>query len=598
MKTVAQVFRERLRGLAVGTDGSALALTLAFLVPVYFLALGLYAVVETAHRKIELQNAADAAAYSAATVQADYLSRIATINKCLAWTYADLIRRQMDLAQAAFATEVVGRFEKDQAKVVSKHNEGCERPHCSVPGLNYNAGSSPNLLKKMWKFTLAFGGSVGLPQLLEAFNDQKFFRRFAFVIAVQLGIAAVKGKGVVVNTARIIGHQRTIRAAHKSLDRMVDEGEMREAIMRAATNVIDINTREIDEKIFRYVEVGDPRKYLRTLGSGITGAVQKEADERNLLEMGFYLDKDDEYKPKTFFGKGADYWYCRSSLPIGLFRVYQQKEKHLYAQWSWFWTRWGPHVLFLCAPPLWRFDFSGRNKSRNERYEVVRGTDIPIIENNLPIGLVSLPVRARKLCNPAESLLPGNANYFGEAGTTVVGLARENRNPLDVFGKSVNGIVKAFGDGKTDGSARPKWIFATSAARAGYNPNRYKDAAARRTALKDGRFQKYQLAFLPAKGKNNWNLNQTDWIPMLVPVAKADASCVAARKEAPGAFMGGGKVLHRMMTSTGGWEMREKGKWRKVKQKEFDPSKLEPPKDDGFKGKALDWGTLAKYMRH
>ena len=82
---VLKVFFQRCALLCKGNDGAALAITLAFMLPVCILFIGIYGVGEIVRQKIELQNAADAAAYSAAVVQADYLSRMATVNKAMAW---------------------------------------------------------------------------------------------------------------------------------------------------------------------------------------------------------------------------------------------------------------------------------------------------------------------------------------------------------------------------------------------------------------------------------------------------------------------------------------------------------------------------------
>ena len=73
-QTVAQVFLSRLTELGRGRSGAALAITLAFVMPVYLTVIGIYGVGEVVRNKIELQNAADSAAYSAAVVQADSLT--------------------------------------------------------------------------------------------------------------------------------------------------------------------------------------------------------------------------------------------------------------------------------------------------------------------------------------------------------------------------------------------------------------------------------------------------------------------------------------------------------------------------------------------
>ena len=134
--TVFGVFANRSRELVHGKSGAALALTLAFVLPMYLTVIGIYGVGEMVRNKIELQNAADSAAYSAAVVQADYLSRMATVNKAMAWTYVDLQKRSLDLAMDAFCTNVFAKFQSDLAMCI-RENKPC---HMHVPGVNFNCG--------------------------------------------------------------------------------------------------------------------------------------------------------------------------------------------------------------------------------------------------------------------------------------------------------------------------------------------------------------------------------------------------------------------------------------------------------------------------
>ena len=90
------VLRSKFLSLGRDEDGAALVITLAIFFLMYLGCMGVYAVSMAVKERIQLQNAADAAAYSAAVVQADTLSRIATINRAMSWTYVDMTRHQMD----------------------------------------------------------------------------------------------------------------------------------------------------------------------------------------------------------------------------------------------------------------------------------------------------------------------------------------------------------------------------------------------------------------------------------------------------------------------------------------------------------------------
>ena len=93
---MTRVLRQRLQKLVHGDDGAALVVTLALFMMMYIACAGVFAIGQTVKEKVILQNAADAAAYSAAVVQADTLSRIATINRAMAWAYKSMVCRQMD----------------------------------------------------------------------------------------------------------------------------------------------------------------------------------------------------------------------------------------------------------------------------------------------------------------------------------------------------------------------------------------------------------------------------------------------------------------------------------------------------------------------
>ena len=86
----------RILYLKQDNEGFVLMMTLSIFLFLFVLCSAIYAVGETIHQKIRLQNACDAAAYSAAVVQADGLSRMATINKALSWTYVQMTNHQMD----------------------------------------------------------------------------------------------------------------------------------------------------------------------------------------------------------------------------------------------------------------------------------------------------------------------------------------------------------------------------------------------------------------------------------------------------------------------------------------------------------------------
>lgn len=100
----------KLIGLGRDEDGAALVITLALLMFMYVTCAGVLAIGQSVKDRIHLQNACDAAAYSAAVVQADTLSRIATINKAMSWTYVSMTQRQQDYVVCSWLELVRDRY--------------------------------------------------------------------------------------------------------------------------------------------------------------------------------------------------------------------------------------------------------------------------------------------------------------------------------------------------------------------------------------------------------------------------------------------------------------------------------------------------------
>ena len=112
-KRVLVYFADRLAGLR-RDEGFVVMSTLAIFLFIFILCAFVYAVGETIHQRIKLQNACDAAAYSAAVVQADGLSRMAVVNKAMSWSYVQMTNRQMDYATYRWLKLTCTRFDEDK----------------------------------------------------------------------------------------------------------------------------------------------------------------------------------------------------------------------------------------------------------------------------------------------------------------------------------------------------------------------------------------------------------------------------------------------------------------------------------------------------
>ncbi len=159
-------------------SGVAFVLTLGAFMLMFLLCCGVYAVGDTVRQKIELQNAADAAAYSAAVVQADTISRIATINRAMSWTYVQMTRRQMDFIVNQWLLRTKKVYDED-LKDMKKwnrmsicipcdkgHNAGIERADtcwCGIDSSNIGIVRMNGLSTIFDKFIPGINAVRGLP---------------------------------------------------------------------------------------------------------------------------------------------------------------------------------------------------------------------------------------------------------------------------------------------------------------------------------------------------------------------------------------------------------------------------------------------------
>ncbi len=112
--TLLDVLANEINRLRREESGVALMLTLSVFLLLYVVCSGIYSIGETVRQKIELQNACDSAAYSAAVVEADGLSRMAMINRAMSWTYVLCTNMQIDYITYRWLELVRDRFKQDK----------------------------------------------------------------------------------------------------------------------------------------------------------------------------------------------------------------------------------------------------------------------------------------------------------------------------------------------------------------------------------------------------------------------------------------------------------------------------------------------------
>ena len=516
--TIFTVFAGKCRELATDTRGAALAITLAFVMPVYLLVIGIYGIGEVVRNKIELQNAADAAAYSAAVVQADYLSRMATVNKAMAWTYVDLQKRSLDLAMDLFCNYIFIQFQKD-LNTARQRNTPC---HMHVPGLHYNCGT--DILVNSLFLEIA-GTGAGIPELAKKFNGQSLTQRFLLLQAFHTLSAQFKGKGSVTNTPKVAEYSLNITKMMAKLNKL--RQEYPKMVKQTAQQIAIANMMECKDDYFVNVSMGNT-------DTGFLTMMGTEENEKTFISFADPTLKD--FSPKKVFGPGTDDWIVRKTIP-GFWRVYRQTKTHLYAKWDWFWTRW-VHVnlgeIQLHLPPI----FGGAIGQGHPEYH---GYDsfFPLIKKDLPIGLAVPPAIPLTL----------TPLFFGKAGSITVAIARRTSNPFSVFswsGRSLTApsILSAFNPSVAGGN-RPEYMCAIASARAGYKL--YEKDKQKKFKSAD-----YNLGYTLSSGEKEWNLVETDWDGVMLPVKNAWDLCAGAG-QLQAFTIGSGNILKEIMLDKKNW---------------------------------------------
>lgn len=126
--TFRRILRNETARLAHEEDGVAVVFTLCSFLFLFACCTSAWFVGENVRRKVELQNACDAAAYSAAVVQADGLSRMAVVNRAMSWSYVQMTKMQMDYITLRWLELTKRRFESDRRNTQRTNGYGSRDP--------------------------------------------------------------------------------------------------------------------------------------------------------------------------------------------------------------------------------------------------------------------------------------------------------------------------------------------------------------------------------------------------------------------------------------------------------------------------------------
>lgn len=133
------ILKSEIARLRQEESGVALMMTLSIFMLLFVLCAGVYSIGETVRQKVELQNACDSAAYSAALVQADGLSRMAMVNRAMSWTYVQLTNMQIDYITYKWLQLVRRRFEDD--KTMCQNNLKVDLKKVKIPNIQLGLAS-------------------------------------------------------------------------------------------------------------------------------------------------------------------------------------------------------------------------------------------------------------------------------------------------------------------------------------------------------------------------------------------------------------------------------------------------------------------------
>jgi Na+-transporting methylmalonyl-CoA/oxaloacetate decarboxylase gamma subunit len=384
-------------------SGVVLAFTVIVFLSLFVIACSVYAVGENIRQRIELQNAADAAAYSAAVVQADALSRIAAINKALAWTYVQMGRAVMDYDEDVWLEWIIQKWNDREDDVSTWVNEGNCPSHWVgvdfIPGLvRINQSQTLPIIY----LTALYAGGIRRPMLT-----------------------------LIIDTSRqaIIG----MNDAESDIIQQM-QSRIQDTVEEVLTN--DLGSPESANFIYS-LGAGDASQYFTTL-----------TDEKRFLQ--FF---DNPTDAATVFEDGVNIWFDDSHPSDGIQRNYQQQGGSLLAEWWWFGIRFWPCYASACCIPEF---YHGQMLMGQEPDDVVTG------EKAKDWGGESQDYYETETVTPQVLT---NA-YFGSAGAITVAVARPMSNVVysSLGLQQEPGLYGFFAPPSSDGNTPYAWAAAASRA--------------------------------------------------------------------------------------------------------------------------------------
>lgn len=367
-------------------SGVVLAFTVIVFLSLFVIACSVYAVGENIRQRIELQNAADAAAYSGAVVQADALSRIAVINKALAWTYVQMGREVMDYDVDVWLSKIITQWNSDyssMAQFVASY------PSCPQTDQNSWIGeqSSGPFSSCSEKGTVNINDSQ-TPKFTEIVNAWKNLR---FSLAQDIAVNRRAIKNMNDEEAYIKGH-------------------LQQHIQTVVLEVLTNNTGYPNPEDHLYSLISET-DYFKVLNN------------EDIL-LGFFQPQS---SIDDAFNEGAKEWFLLNSGSDGIQRHYVQKGSYprsLSAEWSWYGEGWAQNGDGDCVPVAWKSGTStvkGEGAGENYETELVKAQILNDDFFSLKGAIIVSVARAMKnplLFMASDRLNLGLYTFFEPGGKT------------------------------------------------------------------------------------------------------------------------------------------------------------------------------------
>ncbi|MBT3378793.1 MAG: hypothetical protein HN742_11430 [Lentisphaerae bacterium] len=366
-----RVMRETIQRLMRDDSGVVLIFTVVVFLTLFLIMCSVVAVAQNIRYRIGLQNAADAAAYSAAVVQADTLSRIAAINRAMGWAYVHHNKRTREYIIDKWLRKAYSQWQSDRSRAYQKaHGYRACRSYRWYAGARSQWGEE----------SLRINGHTVPAGTLKSTLD-----------AVRRESKSHDKLGPEIDALRKLIEDMNVKEADL-VSRLPDR--VRAVVQHTVTGNLDSG----DLYFVSQTEV--PDQYCRILDT--------KADEEAFLRYAGI--KESAYEE---FGKGTDDWYALGGTN-GLQRIYKQTGK-LVASWSyrgeyWKWVRRGKY---------WSCEY--RSKVSGSR--TVRGSDA---RDSRFSAAVAQPRVLKKTFFGKEA----SENVFGAIS---VGVAREMGNPFQAL---------------------------------------------------------------------------------------------------------------------------------------------------------------------